>query len=71
MQAIDQINLAFQRRDAKAYENLTTPNFVRIASNGRVLGRNDWLKTVAAPGPERGPGKYDQVSVRTYGATAR
>ncbi|MEO8679263.1 MAG: nuclear transport factor 2 family protein [Vicinamibacterales bacterium] len=67
MQAIDQINTAFQHRDVKAYEGLTTGDFVRIASNGRVFGRSEWLKNVAAPGPERGPGKFDQLSVRVYG----
>ena len=68
MQAIDQINTAFQHRDVKAYEGLTTADFVRIGSNGRVLGRVEWMKTaVAAPGPERSAGKYDQVQVRVYG----
>ena len=70
MQAIDQINTAFQHRDAKAYEGLTTADFVRVGSNGRAFGRSDWLKNVAAPGAERGPGKYDQVSVRVYGDAA-
>ena len=65
MQAIDQINDAFQRRDVKAYEGLTTADFVRVVSNGRVFSRTEWLKTVA--GAERGPGKYDDVSVRVYG----
>ena len=67
MQAIDQINAAFQQRDVKRYESLTTADFVRVSSNGRVFGRNEWLKTVAAPGEARQPGKYDQVSVRVFG----
>jgi Domain of unknown function (DUF4440) len=70
MQAIDQVNVAFQRRDTKAYEALITPEFVRIASNGRVFSRSEWLKNVAAPGPERGPAKFDQLSVRMYGDAA-
>ena len=68
MQAIDQINAAFQHRDVKAYEALTTANFVRVTSVGQIYGRSEWLKTVVgAAGPERGPGKYDQVSVRIFG----
>ena len=68
MQAIDQINAAFQHRDVKAYEGLTTAEFVRVGSNGRVFGRAEWLKSfVAAPGPERGRGTFDQLSVRVYG----
>lgn len=67
MQAIDDINTAFQRRDVKAYEGLTTADFVRVTSNGRVFGRGEWLKSVAAPGAERRPGKYDELSVRVYG----
>ena len=67
MRAIDQINAAFQRRDAKAYEGLTTADFVRVGSNGRTFGRSEWLMTVAAPGPERRPGRYDELSVRVYG----
>ncbi len=68
MQAIDQINAAFQARDVKAYEALTTADFVRVTSAGRVFGRGEWLKTVvAAPGAARGAGKFDQVSVRVYG----
>ena len=70
MQAIEQVNVAFQHRDVKAYEGLTTADFVRITSNGRVFGRSDWLKTIAASGPERGPGKFDQLSVRVYGDAA-
>ena len=70
MQAIDQANVAFQHRDVKAYESLTTADFVRVASNGRVSGRSDWLKTVAAAGAERLPAKFDQVSVRVYGTGA-
>jgi ketosteroid isomerase-like protein len=67
MQAIEQINAAFQQRNVKAYEALTTSDFVRINSTGRVFGRSEWLKTVAAPGVERGPAKFDQLSVRVYG----
>lgn len=67
MQAIDKVNLAFQQRDVKAYEALTTADFVRVGSNGRAFGRGEWLKLVAAPGAARGAGKYDQVSVRVYG----
>jgi ketosteroid isomerase-like protein len=67
MQAIDDINGAFQRRDVKAYEALTTADFIRVTSGGPVYGRTEWLKTVAAPGAERRPGKYDEVSVRVYG----
>lgn len=68
MQAIEQINAAFQARDVKAYEALTTADFVRVTSAGRVLGRAEWLKTVvAAPGAARVAGKFDQVSVRVYG----
>jgi len=70
MQVIDQVNVAFQRRDVKAYDGLMTRDFVRVGSNGRVFGRSDWLKTVAAPGPERGPGRFDQLSVRVYGDAA-
>ena len=70
MQAIDQINAAFQHRDTTTYEGLTTADFVRVASTDRAFGRSDWLKTVAAPGPERGPGKFDQLSVRVYGDAA-
>ncbi len=68
MRAIDQINAAFQQRDVKAYESLTTPDFIRVTSQGRVFGRSEWLKsTVAAPGAARTGAKYDQVSVRVYG----
>lgn len=67
MQVIDQINAAFQARDGKAYEALTTPDFVRVTSPGRVLGRAEWLKTVVLPGAARTAAKYDQVSVRIYG----
>jgi hypothetical protein len=69
MQAIDQINTAFQRHDTRAYEALTAPEFVRVASNGRAFSRGEWLKNVAAPG-ERAPGTFDQVSVRMYGDAA-
>lgn len=69
--AIDRINAAFQKRDAAGYEALTTPGFVRVTSNGRVLGRAEWLKrSVAAPGAARLAGKYDQTSVRVYGSGA-
>ena len=68
MQAIDQINTAFQHRDTKAYEALTTADFVRVTSQGRTFGRAEWLKTVAAPGAERGPAKFDRLSVaRVFG----
>lgn len=67
MQAIDRVNAAFQARDVKAYEALTTTDFVRVTSAGRAFGRSEWLKTVAAPGAARTAGKYDQVSVRVYG----
>lgn len=68
MQAIDRVNLAFQQRDVKAYESLTTPDFVRIGSNGRAFGRSEWLKTGVAGGAgPRAAGKYDQVSVRIFG----
>ena len=67
MQAIDQVNVAFQHRDVKTAQGLTTAEFIRVASTGQVFGRNDWLKTVAAPGPERGPAKFDQLSIRVYG----
>jgi ketosteroid isomerase-like protein len=68
MQAIDQVNAAFQNRDVKAYEALTTADFVRVTSAGRVHGRSDWVKNVVAlPGAARVAGKYDQVSVRVYG----
>src|SRR5262245_32672911 len=70
MQVIDQVNTAFQNRDTKAYEALTTPEFIRVASNGRVSSRSEWLKNVAASGPQRAPSKYDQVSVRLYGDAA-
>ena len=30
MQAIDQVNAAFQQRDVKKYESLTTADFVRV-----------------------------------------
>ena len=67
MQAIDRINAAFQARDAKAYETLTTADFVRVTSNGLVYGKRDWMGIVAAPGAARTAAKYDQVSVRVYG----
>jgi len=70
MQAIDRINAAFQHRDAKAYESLTTADFIRVNSNGRVFGRSDWLKNVAAAGDERNPAAYDETSVRLYGDAA-
>lgn len=69
--AIDRVNAAFQARDVAAYEALTTPGFVRVTSNGRVFGRAEWLKrSVAAPGPARPAGTYDQSSVRIYGSGA-
>jgi ketosteroid isomerase-like protein len=68
MQAIDQINAAFQARDVKAYEALTTPDFIRVTPAGRAYGRSEWINgTVAAAGPPRAEGKYDQLSVRVYG----
>lgn len=67
MRTIDRINAAFQARDTKAYDALTTADFVRVASNGRIFGKAEWMKTVAAPGAARGAGKYDEVSVRVYG----
>lgn len=67
VRTIDRINAAFQARDAKAYDALTTPDFVRVASNGRMFSKAEWLKTVAAPGATRGAGKYDEASVRVYG----
>jgi ketosteroid isomerase-like protein len=70
LQAIGQINDAFQRRDAKAYEALITADFVRVGGNGRVFGRADWLRTVAAAGAVRRPGTFDQTSVRVYGDAA-
>jgi hypothetical protein len=51
MQSIDQANVAFQRRDVKAY-SLTTTDFVRVDSNGRASGRSDWLRNVGAAGPD-------------------
>lgn len=69
--SIDRINQAFQARNVAGYEALTTPGFVRVTSNGLVVARGPWLKnTVAAPGPERRPGTYDQTSVRIYGTGA-
>lgn len=67
MQAIDQINAAFQARDVKAYEALTTTDFIRVTSQGRMVGRAEWLKNVAAPGAARTTAKHDQLSVRIYG----
>lgn len=67
MRAVDRINAAFQARDTKAYDALTTADFVRVASNGRMFSKADWMKTVAAPGATRGAGKYEEVSVRVYG----
>ena len=67
MRTIDRINTAFQARDTKAYDALTTGDFVRVGSNGRMFGKAEWMKTVAAPGAARGAGKYDEVSVRVYG----
>ncbi len=68
MRAVDQINTAFQQRDVKAYEALTTSDFIRVTSQGRVFGRSEWLKgQVGAAGTPRGAAKYDQVSVRVYG----
>lgn len=71
LQTIDQVNAAFQRRDVKAYEALVTSDFVRVGGDGRVFGRADWLKNaVAAPGPPRQAGTFDEASVRTYGDAA-
>jgi len=70
MQAIDRINQAYQHRDPKAYEASMTSDFVRVIPNGRVLGRSDWLKSVAASGAERPAARFDQVSVRVYGGAA-
>jgi ketosteroid isomerase-like protein len=68
MRVIDQINAAFQQRDVKAYEALTTPDFIRVTSQGRVLGRSEWLKgQVGLAGAPRSAAKYDQMSVRVYG----
>lgn len=71
LQANDHLNQAFQRRDVKAYEAATTTDFVRVSGNGRLLGRAEWMKMVlAAPGPERRPGTFDQASVRIFGDAA-
>lgn len=53
MQAIDHINTAFQHRDSKAYDALTTADFVRVTSQGRIFGRAEWLTTVAAAGAQQ------------------
>lgn len=70
MQAIDRINAAFQQRDAKTYERLTTADFIRVNSNGRVFGRSDWLKNVVAAGEERNTAAFDELSMRVYGDAA-
>jgi hypothetical protein len=53
LQANAEVTRAFQLRDACAYATLTTADFVRVGGNGRVFGKADWLKTVAAAGAER------------------
>ena len=70
LQAVAEVNRAFQLRDARGYAVLTTADFVRVGGNGRVFGKADWLKTVAAAGAERRPGTFDQASVRIYGGAA-
>ena len=38
---------------------------------GRAFGKAEWVKvTVAAPGPDRRPGSFDETSVRVYGDAA-
>jgi len=71
LQAIAAVNEAFQRADVKAYDALTTSDFLRVGSNGRVIGKATWLKTVVAnSGPARKPGTFDETSVRVYGDAA-
>ncbi len=71
LQTIARINDAFLKRDAQAYEALTTTDFIRVGGDGRLFGRAVWMKTViAAPGPDRRPGTFDETSVRVYGDAA-
>jgi ketosteroid isomerase-like protein len=71
LQAITQINDAFQRADVKAYDALTTSDFIRVGGNGRMFSKAVWLKnTVPNSGPPRRPGTFDETSVRVYGDAA-
>ncbi len=71
LQAIAQLNQAFQRRDGEAYGALTTADFVRVGGDGRIFGKAFWLKnTVAVPGPDRRGPTMAETSVRVYGDAA-
>lgn len=70
MEAVQRLMAAYQERDVKTYEALTTPDFVRVTPNGRRFERAAWLKTVAAPGEARPFPKVEQLSVVVYGNAA-
>jgi hypothetical protein len=70
MQAIDRINAAFQHRDGRTHESLTTADYIRVSSNGRVFSRTDFLKTVVAAGEERGPSHSQAGHSVDHGACA-
>jgi ketosteroid isomerase-like protein len=61
------IDEAFQKRDANAYAQHVTDDFLRV-TGARVYTRADWTKeVVAAGGPARQPAKNDERTVRVFG----
>src|SRR4051812_26457944 len=70
MQAVNRLNEAYKQRDVKAYEALTTPDYVRVTANGREFDRATWMGLVGTPGGPRPIPSFDQVSIRVYGNAA-
>jgi ketosteroid isomerase-like protein len=58
---------AFMKSDVGWYQKHLAHDFVRIESDGSVLGKTEFLEQTAK-GPDVAEYKLDQVNVRTYGA---
>jgi hypothetical protein len=64
------LNETFAQRDVKTYAALTADSFVRITTDGRVIGRDDFMRDVAAAGPPRQDPNHSDFRVKLYGAFA-
>jgi ketosteroid isomerase-like protein len=65
------LNEAYARKDAKTYAGLTTDSFTRIAGNGEVNSKAEFLKFVTAtPDVTRVESNNAEFRLRIYGSIA-
>ena len=71
LKAQQDIEDAFARHDAAAYERLTLPEFIRIGERGQVAPRAEWVKAnIVDNKAARVLPLFDDVRVRVYGDVA-